>query len=435
MRKSGDITYLYDNEKKHWIGELLVKLAIFFPFVGIINGIDNQPNLIILLVFAIPLLAYKFSLRTEPEFLLLISLVLVCFLLRFVLENEYVTPKYILTYLSSIYIFASLYLLVYNRLLDVSLRFLIFCGLIYAFVGFAQLFYPDFLAGVVNRSLEQALSYTSTGRGVRSLTGEPAALGKVFTTLNVLMVFLILINKEIHKKLLFCICTFAGFLVVSAVLSRSAYALAIHLVLFFVFLFVLSKAFFIIFFTSFSVLLLLFLNVDITEFSDIRALNVFYQLFTDPSLLLQQGAIRRVLNIPISLNSLNYYGILGAGNSTEVFLADINTPFGRLTYNAHNRNLGGLIEYVLKFGLLSVPLFFILGFMIIKIALLKVFVSGRKLRVGIFLAVSIILLSFQDSSVSLSFSWFVLIFFYVFSTRINKQNKVIVSSFNKASNY
>jgi hypothetical protein len=387
----------------------LLLLPLFFPFIGFFPGVDTQP-IFLTFAFVMFILLLK-RMFFDLKFLIAFILTIACIVFHFMLDSSNLELKYVFTYIGALLTFFLIHNAVYNGLFKLTLNFILIVSSIYIVVGIVQLFIPDFLASVVNRSVEHALTYQTSGRGVRSLTGEPTAFGKVITLLNVLSVFVIY-RGDISRKNRAALIVSVVLFIASALLSRSAYALAIHAFMIFNLVFLINKSFFFIF----SVILLFLLSSLMSYlhlYSDIRVLNILNQLLTQPDILLQQGAMRRVFNIPISLNNLQYFGYLGAGNSPMFYNAVLPTPIGDLKYMAFNRNLGGIVEFILKFGLLSIPIIFVYFYMCSKILLIKYFVNGKKIRIGIYLVLALLLLAFQDSSPIQPLSWFILIYFYL----------------------
>jgi hypothetical protein len=388
----------------------LLLLPLFFPFVGFFPGTDTQPMFLIagLLVF---FLLFKY-IKIDISFFIVFLISVLLIVSRFLFEANDLDFKYVFTYLGALLTFFIIYTAIDNGYLKPTGKFVLFVTLCYFIIGVIQLFIPDFMANVVHRSVEHALSYAGSGRGVRSLTGEPAALGKVFTTLNVLLVFLIY-TSDIIKKHRTALIACLMFFLASAVLSRSAYALAIHLFLIFILIFYVNTKLFL---TLMAIIFLLMTSLlsYLYLYADIRAISLLSQLITEPELLLKQGAMRRVMNVPISLNNLQYFGYFGAGNSPDSFNASLYTPIGNLKYVAFNRNIGGFVEFILKFGVFSIPLIFIYFYMCFNILLTTLYVDNKKFRIGIFLVFAILFLSFQDSSTVQPLSWFLLVYFYLY---------------------
>jgi hypothetical protein len=388
----------------------LLLLPLFFPFVGFFPGIDTQPMFLIA-ALSVFVLLFKY-IKINISFFIVFLISLISIVSRFLFEPNYLDFKYVFTYLGALLTFFMIYTAIDNGYLKPTGKFVLFVSGFYFIIGVIQLFIPDFMANVVHRSVEHALSYAGSGRGVRSLTGEPAALGKVFTTLNVLLVFFIY-TSDVIKKHRAALTACLMFFLASAVSSRSAYALAIHLFLIFILIFIINKK---LFFIVIAIIFLLMTSLlsYLYLYADIRAINILGQLLTTPEVLLQQGAMRRVMNVPISLNNLQYFGYFGAGNSPDSFNASLYTPIGNLNYLAFNRNIGGFVEFILKFGVFSIPLIFTYFYMCFNVLLTTFYVDNKKFRIGIFLVCAIMFLTFQDSSPVQPLSWFLLVYLYLY---------------------
>ncbi|WP_305463966.1 hypothetical protein [Photobacterium leiognathi] len=327
------------------------------------------------------------------------------------ISNEFITYKYILTY---VFVFFNVFFIqwyINNNALDVNIKFVTFVFFVYAIVGIIQFYFPSFLSGFVSRGEAAVFTFSESGRGVRSLSPEPATLGKVFNILFVLSIFLLIKDSlkldyaKIYTVILIYLFAIGG-------ISRSAYAFAIFLILVFPLLFIINRKLFFIFviIAMFSLPLIATVN---GYFSEVRMFKMFDLLYNEPSMLLQQGAIRRLLNIPISINNLQYFGFFGAGNSPLRYESVLNTPIGQLQYTAFNRNLGGYIELVLKFGILSLPIFFIYLKSLFKIIKNKYY--GSEISIGFWLAFSVLTLTIQDGSPTLALSWFLLLYISKFN--------------------
>lgn len=386
-------------------------LPLFFPFVGFFPGADTQPIFLILALVLFVFFSRKIKFNIFFIIIFVISALLI--FMRFYIESSQLDFKYVFTYLGALVTFFLIYVLVENGYLQPTFKFMLFVLFSYMIVGIIQIFIPDFMASIVSRSVEHALSYSNTGRGVRSLTGEPTALGKIFTSINIIVVFLLYYSdlKDKHRTALL---VSASIFFVSAILSRSAYALIIHILLIILLMIIVNKKLFFIL-SVFLFFIMAPLLSYLYMYSEVRAVNIIIQLFNQPEALLQQGAMRRVLNIPISFNNLQYFGYFGAGNSQGFFNATLSTVIGPLNYQAFNRNLGGIVEFILKFGVFSIPIISLYFYMLFKILVMKVCIDGKAFRIGIYFACSTFVLTFQDGSPVQPLSWFLLVYFYVYS--------------------
>lgn len=393
-------------------------LIAYFQFVGPVPGIDLQP---IFFLFALAGLLIFMADATVPlGTVMVLSVSAVLIISRVLIFDDNVDLRYI-----SIYLFALLAIFFFFCLfsitrIGISSRLLEAVFFIYAFVGLVQFAQPDFLSWTVHRSELAAFSYAETGRGVRSLTGEPAALGKVFSTINVLYVLAILTQGGRGRKTRILIFS-AISLAATVFISRSAYAIGIHSILFSLLFFLINRRGFyiacVVIFSVGAVILPLILGF-LEKVEGVRAVNIFMGLLNNPDVVLAQGAIRRVLNIPISLNGLYMYGLAGSGNSSQVFQSSVWTPLGMLNYEAHSRAMGGFIEFLFRFGLFSVPLIIFYLFIGLRVAFVQVLVGGGRCRIGLYFSAAILLLSMQDSSPALPMSLLMVVALYSFRQRL-----------------
>ncbi|MEZ9713363.1 hypothetical protein AB4267_10830 [Vibrio cyclitrophicus] len=385
-------------------------LFLFFPYVGVVNGIDTQPNFI-LLCFAITPVLLRTALPLNFTIICLLSLS--AFLLSFILHADNITWKYALTYL---FILLNIYYIkwaISAGLLNLNATFITVVLACYVFVGLVQLYEPSFLAGVVTRGVDAVYTFAESNRGVRSLSPEPATLGKVINILFVFFVFQLATKHPVglYRKVLFTIIVFFFIL---ALVPRSAYALMMFIIIVIPLIYLINRR------TLFITLMLL-LSVTTAflvlypEFQSSRIYVMFKILLEEPSLLLQQGAMRRVLNIPISINNLLYFGPFGASNDPARVDAVLHTPIGQLHYEAFNRNLGGFIEIVLKFGLLSLPIMMLYGHSLYRILTLRL--DSCDFKIGYWLCYAVLVITFQDGSPALALTWFLLLYLSSYRSR------------------
>src|SRR5690606_5809172 len=188
---------------------------------------------------------------------------------------------------------------------------------------------------------------------------------------------------------------------------RSAYALAIHLLLIFVLWSVLDFKTFILaaIITAGGVAVAGTLVLTFAEeLEGVRAATLAVALFSNPEIILSQGAMRRVMNIPITITNLKYFGFAGSGNSQEYFSSSVWTPFGPLYYEAGSRALGGFIEFLLRFGVFGFPIFTLYLYFLCNVFRGVWVVGNKSIKIGLYLGMAVILLSMQDSSPALPLS-------------------------------
>jgi|SRR5690554_604187 len=387
-----------------WIPVILA----YFPFVGGYPGTDLQPFFFISAIAISVLFLNYFKFAVEVVIAFLVSIFFI--ILWAVLYLDSIDMNFLAVYLVAI--FTMFFFYGFYGAVDVGLTkgCILLVATVYAVVGAVQLVIPDFMASLVQRSVEAALSFDATGRGVRSLTSEPSALGKVFTSLNVLYVFVSVWRRPktgegelLGVSLLFFL--------VSALLARSAYALSMHLFLILILWSLLSFRTFVVAGVIavasamlFGTLLFLFAQ----QVEGVRALSLLVAISSDPDFVLSQGAMRKVFNIPITIDSLRFFGLAGSGNSGESYFSSVWTPWGALDYEVRARALGGFVEFLLRFGMFGLPIFILYAYFLFNVFRVKCFVNSKRVRVGIYFGVAVVVLSMQDSSPALPMSLLIL---------------------------
>jgi hypothetical protein len=385
--------------------------SLIFQAIGVFPGTDTQPNFIILSTIFMLLCVNSL----KYEYINVIAFV-VCYmflLFAFLLQAEHIELKYFLTYTTSLLSFFIIFILVKNQVLVLTSKFLITVTVIYAFVGAVQFIIPDFLSFLVTRSVDAAFSFAESGRGSRSLTGEPAHLGKIFIILNVLYLFCMCMEDKIKvhpNKLIFITILF---LLVNLFISRSFYAIFIHFLILFILIFVVNRPVFICLSVIFLILSGFFISLINNVDSNIRFANILSVLINNPSELLNQGAMRRVFNIPLSINNLRAFEWYGAGSDPRKFVGSLPTPLGILHYTVANRAYGGMIEFALKFGLLSIPLFITYFILLFRISIIRTTFEGKGINIGLFFVVCIFILTFQEGALAKPLPMFLLIYIYI----------------------
>ena len=390
---------------------VLLYSTLFFYSVGFVSGIDVQPGFIL---FAVIYIGFNISkVELTPRELSISVLLLVFFIAGCIVHSQNLDLKFILTYSIVILNVFTIYVLIkcFNFVISSKLVKVVF--VIYASVGVVQFIYPEFLSFLVTRSVDAALSFASSGRGVRSLTAEPAQLGKVFTIISVIYFLVVKVDNKDSNRKVFCWLTIM--LLATILISRSAYAIVIHSFIYYILVSLLSKRYFSVI-TVLSVFGMMFLStaffIIAQNYMDIRSVKIIYSLFNNPEFILSQGAFRRVINIPITFDLLGYYGFWGAGNIDKVINGWIPTPIGTYFYTMTNRAYGGYFEWLLKFGVLGLP--FVLT--IFYFCTASIFKFKGK-RVAVIIAIVI----FQDGTPVLPLLPYVLILNYFLGVRWKKQ--------------
>ena len=188
----------------------------------------------------------------------------------------------------------------------------------------------------------------ATGRGMQSLSAEPSHLGNILVLLNIIYIFNSLSDqrKLVSYRHLYFV-TFS-FFILNCVVSQSLYSCSYHLLSLIAISSILNVRV-----TIIIVLAIIFSFVSIIAslaiaFPEARIVYLLGVLVENPDLLLQQGAIVRALNIPMSLLNLSYFGIWGSGNIDMSWTARLETGLGVLSTSIGSRLYGGFVEYVLK---------------------------------------------------------------------------------------
>lgn len=380
-------------------------LLVSFPYVGGVNGIDVQPNFILIAPIILILLGKKFRFSLFSINVYLYSMLML--LSHMFLTSNTFDVSYLITYVVTFttiffaYNICNSGFLIHNHWVYISV-------FIYLLVGTVQLFDPDFLSRLVSRSAEQIDMLVESGRGVRSLTGEPSHFAKLLIFFNILIVYNILFSaKKDTRKILY----FKSFsisvtlLLLSLLLAGSAYMLAIHMLVIALLLFAYSYVIFMLYIACAMVFIIMIPTLGLLD--ETRLAYIIDTSFNSPELLLEQGAFSRLTNIILSINSSLEYGLLGAGSQNSLGTTTIFIwPFGEYTYVISNRYFGGVIELFLKFGLLSIPIIATYIYLVAKLLIID-----KDIRLRIFFAISILILTVQDGTLVNPLPW--LIFFYI----------------------
>jgi hypothetical protein len=397
------------GSKQGW--GLLILISILFQAVGILPNADTQPNFIVIsLLFIVIFIS---NLKYETVDIVSFIICYISLFIAFLLQSEFILMKYFLTYTVSLLSFFIILVLIKNKVLVLSSPFLLTVTSIYVFVGAVQFFIPDFMSFLVSRSVEAAFSFAESGRGNRSLTGEPAHLGKIFVILNVLFLFNAVTEGGRRKTSSYLIFTSLAFLLANIAIARSFYSIFAHASLILILIMFVNKKLFIILSVVFFIVLGFFITIINNVETDIRFVNILKMVINNPSELLNQGAMRRVFNIPLSLNNLQHFDWFGAGSNPKTFRGTLTTPIGTLHYSGLNRAYGGIIEFVLKFGVFSFPLLIIYFTLLFRIAAQVTYLNGVRIHLGLFFAFCVFVLTFQDGALAKPLPILLLMYVYV----------------------
>lgn len=397
MIKASNVTSKYGSISG--LFSFFLALTILFPEVGLVKSSDVQPNFFFLAI--ISTFIFLGRMKLSKMGFIYFSFCLLCLLLSFIIHQENVTWTYILKYSIALISFYLCFILCSNNLLSISNKLIVSAIVVYVLVALLQFIIPDFLTFLVSRSQTQTTQdLLSSGRGMMSLTGEPSHFGKVITILNLLYVFNSLTCKQnnFNRHLLLFISFFLFFL--NCILSQSFYACAFHLICLIGISYILDRKLTYLFLVFLGFGLVSIVAFVVTVFPELRLVKIANDLIFNPELLLVQGAMIRVMNIPLTFVTLSNYGFWGSGNSSIAFSNQINLGIGILEYTTSNRHYGGFVEYILKMGVLSVPLVIAYLYMIATIGKLKLMLSGSVRSVGIIFATMLLILSSQDGSLA-----------------------------------
>ena len=376
---------------------ILLALTVLFPEVGWYSSTDVQPNFFILSILST--LVFLGRIRVSAMEFLYFTVCMMFLLLSFIVHQENITWLYMLKYSISLLSFFLCYLLCSNKIIVISNKLITYAVILYILVGYFQFIIPDFLTSLVTRKLTTA-DLASTGRGMMSLTGEPSHFGKVITILNVLYVFNSLLsnNQKVKHRSLVLI-TILLF-VLNCFLSQSLYACFFHLICLLGIFYILSRqsAYIFAILTFFS--LVSAISAIEAMFPTSRIAVLANALIVSPEILLNQGAVVRALNVPLTFVTLSHFGLWGSGNSSLIVSSQVDVGIGLLAYTTSNRLYGGFVEYILKMGLLSIPIVIGYIYLMVTIGKIKLIISGVRRSVGVFFSGILILLSLQDGSLA-----------------------------------
>jgi hypothetical protein len=380
----------------------LVKLSIFFPFVGIVPGIDIQPNFLLICLFSYIVLILL-SFRTKIG-LNSISIFLLCILLytfRILFDSSDVELKYLLSYWVALFTPFLMWNLIFHKHLDTSRLFIYFVILSYTLIAILQIFIgKDFLGFLVTRPNEQFISLTSSYRGYRSLCPEPSKFGKIIIYLNIL-IFILTIYPKCTKKnfITLNLLTFFLFLI-NIFLSQSFYSVCFHTIVLIIFFYYINKKRLL----SIILCIILFFILFYEILPDSRFSIILKALLDiDFKYIVSQGAFARLTNVFQSLYGGLHTLPFGFGGSDHqvVFISEI------YSFAIGKRNLGGLVEHFLRFGIISIPFFIFLFLGFKRITKLQSVGNFHKIHIGFPLGLSLFILMLQDGSVADPLPWFI----------------------------
>jgi hypothetical protein len=209
-------------------------------------------------------------------------------------------------------------------------------------------------------------------------------------------------------------------LIATALLSQSTYAILQQSAVFMVCVLVVSRQLFVVLCLGLVWIVVGFL-MEI-QAQGIRVVFILQTLLENPVLLYEQGAMLRVMNVPISLYGGILHGLFGAGfGSPEVVSGSIPAlPGNPFAFEVADRNLGGAVELFLRLGIGAVPLLLFILLKTLRIGKGVCMLGTTKVRIGIPLAIVVFLTSFTYSSIGNPLIW--LLFFYAIDWQFVERN-------------
>lgn len=382
---------------------------MFFPYVGSFKSIDIQPFFVIVSIIILPYIYIRYKVKIQPLSLLIALLIYLPIFFR-LMADPWLEFNFFATYIFAFATAITCYILASKGQKYLSLRLVSIYTSVYFVIGLVQLFYNrNFLTFLVSRSQNSGFidSLVESGRGVISLTAEPSQFGKLLIMLNILFILLLLRadTRDILNKIFFSL---LGFIIINTLLSSSAYILLIHSSILFVFLVLYKRKILFYFMGSFFVLIPL---VSLDFNNSFRLINIF-QNVDNLTFLFQQGAFSRVMNLPISIvGFLNSY-YLGLGNTNRIFYDSFYFLGEEFAFAYSSRNLGGYIEFLMRFGVFSFIFYLFYFFILKKIFFIRLHLNDSFVFIGPFLCFSVLLITIQDGSTINPISWFILFFTY-----------------------
>lgn len=394
------------------IGVLL--LPAFFPYVGIFSGVDMQPIGLLTMITILALTIICRPIRVQPTHLYLLIVTVVVAVAR--LTYQFLVGEMSADASISLLAFAQTmfhlttilvaYLIVGSGVFVPTSKFIGLVALVYISIAVFQVLIDEQIGSeLVYRGYQEL---EETGRGVRSLASEPSVFGNLILILSG---FGMLIAARDGWPAKWFLISQVVFLASTVLLAQSSYAIAVQFVVFLASTLVISLRLFL-------VLCLLTMWVIIgflvgIEAEGIRALFILQSLVQNPILLYEQGAILRVMNVPVSLYGGVLHGVFGAGfgsgNSVSGSIPAL--PGYPIPFEVGDRNVGGLVELFLRLGIGAVPLLSLYLQQILRISRVAVRLGADQIRLGVPLAFVIFLTSFTYSSIGNPMVW--LLFFSV----------------------
>ena len=240
---------------------------------------------------------------------------------------------------------------------------------LYVFISVLQIFDPTFGSIFVSRDAAQTLEYAVGGRGSRSLTGEPSQFGEIITILYILLLHSLQKNRqngEINKSILSKKYTLYSILLLLTltILCRSATALFYFIIIAFVLgVYLRLWPQLIKFIIGGGIVV----GLGILFLAESRLTMVLINLASDPDFILKQGAFARIYNLPITIAAAFENFPFGTGVESRLgHFVTVWTPLGDYTIYVKSRTLGGIMELLLNYGLLSIFAFVVVFWLFVS---------------------------------------------------------------------
>ena len=377
----------------------------FFPYVGFIQGIDVQPLFVVPVTLAVLMLKN----RKWPNILNLIVLSYIpifgyLFISVLLGKEDF---AFLLSYALCFFVILLFGIFHASFRLDIS-RVVWGVVFVYVAVAFVQMYVdPYFLAGIKSRSVDMIGLLIDSGRGVSSLASEPSKFAKVLLYCNIFLYVGGVALEERRAARIRIIFISLVLLLLNIWLSRSLHYCAIHFAFVLFIAFGLSKIISIFVLSAFVFMAALLMEHREYLHELGRLGKLLDSFLVDPHSIAEQGAFKRLANPLLSLIVFldNPFGVGASLHEGKVYYLKI----GSLEYPFFfvSRVLGGMVEFLVKFGFLAI--FFILN--LFFIFYMAAFYEWR--RTGSLVAVPFVFIAaFFDGSVVDPYAWSSLFYVY-----------------------
>ncbi len=387
-------------------------LPVFFPYVGVLKGIDMQPNAFLAMCMMAVVAMSQMRVYLDRSWSIVLTLTLLFVIFRFLVQQlsgdmptdpglGLVSFAQTVFHLLTMFV---VFLIVSAGVFRPTSRYIGGVLLIYGLVAALQVFIDESIgSALVYRGFQEL---ASTGRGVRSLASEPAVFANI---LLILSGFLMICAAQANWSRRSFLLSQALVLAMSIGLAQSTYVILLQFSVFCVCALLVSKRLFAI--VGISAVWALFAYELASDTAGIRILYILQTLVENPVLLYEQGAMLRVMNVPISVYGSILHGPLGAGFDPQhmVVGAVPALPGHPYPFTVADRNMGGLVEILLRIGVGALPLLLLFLAGVGRIASTTARIGDTRLRIGMPVALVVFLTCFTYSSIGNPMIW--LLFF------------------------